>query len=148
MIVWFRFVLCVCFLPTSFVVVDLAFSLAPTVAVAVSQMRDQIRHRGPYLTCPLRHITCLAFYRDTGSSHSSLVNSRRTVPAHTVLGALGSCHHLRIKTSIRTIQPKTWESTTRQRGATGGRLPVLPAALRMPCKPCTLYVMPTGIRTR
>ena len=95
MIVWFRFVLCVCFLPTSFVVVDLAFSLAPTVAVAVSQMRDQIRHRGPYLTCPLRHITCLAFL----SRHGFITFFPRQLPSN------GAGPHCTINRRSRQLPP-------------------------------------------
>ena len=82
------------------------------VLIVVPQIRGHIRTAGSSPRSPLRYVPCIYFYREKDWALSSLVDSRRIVPTHAIVGALDSS---RVKISgikntwykIRRFEPMT-----------------------------------------
>ena len=84
------------------------YYLRPLVLLPLSRNSDPGSHRARLFSTRARALH-LNFYREKDSALSSLVDSRRIVPTHTlrISGALDSCCHLKIKSSIRRFGPVT-----------------------------------------
>ena len=85
------------------IVFALLFSLPP-----INSRDSGPRSRNSRLFSPLpTTVRALHFFREYNSALSSLVDSRRIVRTHPIVGALDSWCHLRSKKSIRRFEPMT-----------------------------------------
>ena len=82
------------------------YYLRPLVLLPLSRNSDPGSHRARLFSTRARALH-LNFYREKDSALSSLVDSRRIVPIHAMISALDSWCHLRIKNSIRRLEPMT-----------------------------------------
>ena len=82
------------------------FIFAIVVLLPPSRNLDPGSHSKRLFPLPTT-VRAFRFYREKDSAFSSLVDSRRIVPTHTIIGALDSWCHLRIKNTIRRFEPMT-----------------------------------------